>query len=126
VRWTKEPDSYLPVGVTQQDNNLIFTDATPEMAGTYTATLYTPQGYVKETITVTVDSDASPSGRERPSIYSPNQRQISLDIGEPFLLECVARGNPMPSIRIQPPEIRRQSDSNVQIAVIKTFFAINV
>lgn len=90
------------------------------MSGTYTATLYTPQGLVKEQLFVTVQTSQPSGSRTPPSIYSPNQRQIDLNIGEPFTLECVARGDPMPSIRIQPPEVRRQQ-TDVQFAVRKFF-----
>lgn len=112
VRWSKDPDSYLPYGVTQQDNNLAFVNADQSMAGTYTATVYTPQGLVKETLTVTLGKPTA--SRVPPSIYSPNPRSTTLDIGEQFSLECIARGDPLPSIRIQAPENRRE---NVQAVV---------
>lgn len=116
MRWSREPESYLPYGVSQQGNNLVFTNAEPSMAGTYTASVYTPQGLVKETLIVTVLRHTG--SREPPSIYSPNQRTISLDIGDRFSLECIARGDPLPSIRIQSPDVRR-GDPNVQQVVSK-------
>jgi hypothetical protein len=40
---------------------------------------------------------------ERPTIYSPNARETSVKNGDRFVLECVARGNPVPNIRIATP-----------------------
>jgi hypothetical protein len=37
---------------------------------------------------------------------------MSIAQGEPFTLECVARGNPQPSIRIETPGTRRIADFN--------------
>ena len=41
--------------------------------------------------------------RTPPTIYSPNQRVMSVGEGEPFKLECTAHGHPTPSIRIETP-----------------------
>ena len=42
--------------------------------------------------------------RQPPTIFSPNQKVSRVGLGDPFVLECIARGNPQPSVRIVTPE----------------------
>ena len=40
----------------QQNNNLVITEATPEISGTYICYLYTPQGEVQKILVINVPS----------------------------------------------------------------------
>jgi hypothetical protein len=102
--------------VSQSGNNLVITDARPDIQGQYIAYVYTSQGQVQKTLTIIVTESGSEEQPISPYIVSPNPRTIELDIGEQFVLECTAKGVPTPSIRIQTPEVRRKSDKDVQIA----------
>jgi hypothetical protein len=54
VVWVKQPEGYLPSGVIQQNNNLVITDARPDISGTYVCYLYTPQGEVQQILVINV------------------------------------------------------------------------
>ena len=110
VRWSRDPDNYLPNGVTQQNNNLVFNNVRPDHAGNYVATVYSPQGEVRKILVITVPMVQ----RIPPSIYSPNQRVTSVLAGDSFTLECVGVGSPVPSIRIETPSRSRFAELNVQ------------
>ena len=64
--------------------------------------------------------------RQPPSIFSPNERVNKVRIGSPFTLECTARGNPLPSIRIETPSgpyMRKQiSEIRDQVNAEKIIF----
>lgn len=111
VRWVKDPEGYLPYGVQQSGNNLEIRDAKPEYDGRYVCTLYTPQGEVRETLIVVVSG--GPTQNAPPTVHSLNSETIEVDIGQPFSLECYAKGNPTPSIRIIAPQNRDSGESPV-------------
>ena len=91
----------------QQGNNLAFNNAQPDQAGNYVASFYTPQGEVRKVLVVLIPAEQQ---RIPPSIYSPNQRVTSVRKGDPFTLECVGIGSPVPSIRIETPAKSRIAD----------------
>ena len=97
----KEPEGYLPKGVVQQGPHLVITDALPEISGDYVCIVYTPEGQVKKTIRINVNPQEP---MYPPTIYSPNQKSTRVKVGTPFMLQCVAHGNPIPSIRIETPK----------------------
>jgi len=47
---------------------------------------------------------------------SPNQPLTKVRLGSPFQLECFARGNPLPSIRIETPGVTQiRFDNRAQV-----------
>lgn len=64
--------------------------------------------------------------RQPPRIFSPNERINKVRLGSSFTLECTARGNPLPSIRIETPNsqnIRKEiSDIRDQVSAYKIIF----
>lgn len=101
VVWQKEnePQGYLPNGVRQEGNDLVIFNARPEISGNYACTVFTPSGEVKEVVVITVE----PSMHSPPYIQSPNKQITNVRPGGRFRLECIARGIPVPSIRIETP-----------------------
>ena len=77
--------------------------ARQEISGNYACVVYTPNGQVKEIVYINVRPDGDVNMRERPTINSPNQKYTNVRVGSQFVLECIARGNPLPSIRIETP-----------------------
>ncbi len=106
VEWKKETPngqlSNLPQGVAQQGNDLVITNARPEISGNYACTVFLPTGQIKEVIIITVN----PTYSSPPQIISPNQKVTNVRKGAHFRLECTARGSPTPSIRIETPRKR--------------------
>lgn len=101
VRWVKEPEGYLPPGVSQEYNNLVIQNARPEISGNYTCYITTPNGRLEKVLVINIPRETV---RQPPVIYSPNQRVIKISRGEAFSLECSAIGDPTPSVRIEPPK----------------------
>ena len=115
MRWSREPEGYLPDGVTQRDNNLVFNNAQPDQSGSYTASILTPRGEVRKVLIINIPGEQEQ--RNPPSIYSPNLKVTSVQKGDPFTLECVAIGNPIPSIRIETPSRSRIGEFNLPQAI---------
>ncbi|CAF0767900.1 unnamed protein product [Brachionus calyciflorus] len=103
VQWVKEPEGYLPTGVSQQYNNLVISNARPEMSGNYTCYIITPNGEIRKVLVINIPGKVV---RQPPRIYSPTPRVQSLSVGEPFELECSAIGDPRPTVRIETPPSR--------------------
>lgn len=101
VRWVKEPEGYLPAGVSQEYNNLVIQNARPEISGNYTCYILTPNGRLEKVLVINIPREPI---RQPPVIYSPNPRKIIVNRGEPFSLECSAIGDPRPSVRIESPK----------------------
>lgn len=98
----REPDNYLPQGVSQSGNNLIINNASPDMSGTYACVISSPQGEIRKQIRIEVPRRPV-NDRRPPTIYSANPREMNLRLGDEFKLTCEAEGNPLPSIRIETP-----------------------
>ena len=104
----------MPDGVTQRDNNLVFNNAQPDQSGSYLASILTPRGEVRKVLIITIPYEQPQQPRVPPSIYSPNPKVTSVQRGDPFTLECVGIGSPLPSIRIETPGRSRLADFNSQ------------
>ena len=47
-------EGFLPQGVVQSGNDLVITEARPEISGNYACTVFTPTGEIKEIIVINV------------------------------------------------------------------------
>ena len=91
----------------------MFNNARPEQSGRYIASVLTPRGEVRKELNINIPGEQQQ--RIPPSIYSPNPKVTSVKKGDPFTLECVGIGSPLPSIRIETPGRSRMADFNSQM-----------
>lgn len=101
----------MPNGVSQEKDNLVITNARPEISGNYTCLIITPNGEVRKVLVINIPRETV---RQPPRIYSQTPRRQSIRLGEPFVLECSAIGDPRPRVRIEPPPSRLISEFRAQ------------